>query len=203
MTHRAPRLAGLASALTVLALSTAATDPAELLQTLQDRMRQAEGDLALEAAGLGWHVVLDGPLNRIRSLHRLVTGYVKTHHRLLLPEAEHAAVPSLTLGGRTALYRRGIMAGGSLLIACAPTYASVGALAPVLLLLPGFPRPANRERQRPDRRRTAPKNRDANFYPADVYGTSNGIGDKPAAPHQPSRASGRFPHQPSRASGRF
>jgi hypothetical protein len=87
--------------------STAATDPAELLQTLQDRMRQAEGDLALDAAGLGWHVVLDGPLNRIRSLHRLVAGYVKTHRRRLLPDAEHAAVPTLTLGGRTALYRLG------------------------------------------------------------------------------------------------
>lgn len=87
--------------------STAATDPGELLARLQDQMRQAEGELALDAAEQGWMVVLDGPLNRIRSLHHLVAGYVKTHRRQLLPAAEHARVPELGLGWRTALYAAG------------------------------------------------------------------------------------------------
>jgi hypothetical protein len=88
-------------------VSTTALDPVELLQVLQDRMREAEGNLALEAAALGWNVVLDGPLNRIRSLHHLVTGYVKTHRRQILPGEDHAAVPRLPVGGRTALYTAG------------------------------------------------------------------------------------------------
>lgn len=87
--------------------STASEDPTELLARLQDRMRLAEGQLALDAAAQGWTVVLDGPLNRIRSLHHLVTGYVKTHRRQLLPAEQHAAVPSLGVGWRTALYSAG------------------------------------------------------------------------------------------------
>ncbi|MEZ5227158.1 MAG: hypothetical protein R2710_10905 [Acidimicrobiales bacterium] len=81
--------------------------PRRLLARLQDRMRLAEGLLALDAAAQGWTVVLDGPLNRIRSLHHLVTGYVKTHRRQLLPSEQHALVPSLGVGWRTALYAAG------------------------------------------------------------------------------------------------
>lgn len=87
--------------------STNADDPDQLVAHLQDRMRRAEGDLALAAAALGWTVVLDGPLNRIRTLHELVTGYVKTHRRQLLPLPDHAAVPMLELGARTRLYAVG------------------------------------------------------------------------------------------------
>lgn len=87
--------------------STTTLEPAELLAHLQDRMRAAEGALALDAAALGWHVVLDGPLNRIRSLHGLVTGYVKTHHRQILPDDAHALVPTLALGARTRIYAAG------------------------------------------------------------------------------------------------
>lgn len=83
------------------------TDPADLLVHLQERMRVAEGALALDAAASGWDVVLDGPLNRLRSIDDLVTGYVKTHMRRILPPAEHAAVPSLPVGARTALYALG------------------------------------------------------------------------------------------------
>lgn len=87
--------------------STTSEDPSELLARLQDRMRLAEGQLALDAAAQGWTVVLDGPLNRIRSLHQLVTGYVKTHRRQLLPPEQHALVPTLGVGWRTALYSAG------------------------------------------------------------------------------------------------
>lgn len=87
--------------------STAVDDHAELLAHLQDRMREAEGNLALEAAAQGWNVVLDGPLNRIRNLHALVAGYVKTHRRTLLPAADHRLVPGLQVGERTALYSLG------------------------------------------------------------------------------------------------
>ena len=87
--------------------STTVSDPAKLLARLQDRMRLAEGNLALDAAARGWTVVLDGPLNRIRSLHHLVTGYVKSHASTILPEADHRRIPSLPLGGRTRVYAAG------------------------------------------------------------------------------------------------
>lgn len=87
--------------------SITSVDPADLLAHLQDSMRRAEGDLALEAAHKGWHVVLDGPLNRIRSLDSLVTGYVKTHRRVILPATEHAAVPRMHVGERTRMYTAG------------------------------------------------------------------------------------------------
>lgn len=83
------------------------TDPDQCLARLQDRMRRAEGELALDAADAGWNVVLDGPLNRIRSLHGLVAGYVKSHHRRILPDAAHAAIPALAVGERTRMYTAG------------------------------------------------------------------------------------------------
>ncbi len=83
------------------------SDPDMCLAHLQDRMRRAEGELALDAADAGWNVVLDGPLNRIRALHGLVAGYVKSHHRRILPEAAHAAVPTLAIGERTRMYTAG------------------------------------------------------------------------------------------------
>jgi hypothetical protein len=87
--------------------STPAEDPAVVLAHLQERMRRAEGELALDAAACGWHVVLDGPLSRLRSLHELVTGYVKSHSSRVLPEDAHAAVPGLAVGTRTPVYAVG------------------------------------------------------------------------------------------------
>lgn len=87
--------------------STTVTEHVQLLAHLQERMRQTEGALALDAARLGWNVVLDGPLNRIRSLHELVTGYVKSHVQPLLGPAEHAAVPALPVGSRTRIHTAG------------------------------------------------------------------------------------------------
>jgi len=87
--------------------STTADEPDELLLHLHERMRRAEGTLALAAAEAGWHTVLDGPLNRIPGVHGLVTGYVKTHRRRLLPDDEHARVPALAVGERTRLYTNG------------------------------------------------------------------------------------------------
>jgi hypothetical protein len=87
--------------------SVTAEDPDELLAHLQERMRQAEGVLALEAADAGWNVVLDGPLNRIQGLHGFVAGYVKSHHRRILPPADHARIPDLEVGSRTRLFASG------------------------------------------------------------------------------------------------
>lgn len=87
--------------------STSADEPMKLLQELQNRMRSAEGALAVEAARMGWNVVLDGPLNFIRSLDALVAGYVKSHHRRLLPDEAHALVPALPVGARTPIYAVG------------------------------------------------------------------------------------------------
>lgn len=79
-------------------------DPAELLGHLQNRMRLAEGALALDAAAARWTVVLDGPLNRIQSPDATIAGYIKTHHRQIFPDAEHALVPALPIGARTRMY---------------------------------------------------------------------------------------------------
>lgn len=83
--------------------SITGTDPDECLAHLQERMRRAEGELALDAADAGWNVVLDGPLNRLWP-PGLVAGYVKSHQRRILPEAVHATVPALGVGDRTRLY---------------------------------------------------------------------------------------------------
>jgi len=84
---------------------TTAEQPDQLLAWLQDRMRQAEGVLALDCVDAGWNVVLDGPLNRISGLHdAFVVGYVKSHHRRILPPDDHARVPLLDVGERTPLY---------------------------------------------------------------------------------------------------
>lgn len=87
--------------------STTAEDPEELLAHLQERMRQAEGVLALDAVEAGWNVVLDGPLNRIQGLHGFVAGYVKSHHRRILPPDDHARIPDLEVGARTPIYASG------------------------------------------------------------------------------------------------
>ncbi|MDX6644382.1 MAG: hypothetical protein QOK40_109 [Miltoncostaeaceae bacterium] len=74
---------------------------------LQIRMRQAEGELAEELAAEGALVVIDGALNFVRSRDLPVVGYVKTHHRALLPPAQHARVPGLRAGERTSLFSLG------------------------------------------------------------------------------------------------
>jgi len=79
-------------------------DPADLLAHLQNRMRLAEGSLALDAAAGRWTVVLDGPLNRIQSPDATIAGYIKTHRRQIFPDAEHALVPGLAVGARTRMY---------------------------------------------------------------------------------------------------
>jgi hypothetical protein len=85
----------------------AASDPDELLAHLQNRMRQAEGVLALDASESGWNVVLDGPLNRIVSPNARVVGYIKTHQRQILSTTDHATVPRLEVGTRTRLFTLG------------------------------------------------------------------------------------------------
>lgn len=85
--------------------SVAATDPDAPLAELQRRMRQAEGLLAEQLCTEGWLTIVDGPLTYVRSADLPVVGYVKTHHRMLLPPAEHAAVPFLLrVGIRTSLF---------------------------------------------------------------------------------------------------
>ena len=90
-----------------MSASIADADPEACMAHLQDRMRLAEGELALDAAAQGWNVVLDGPLNRIRALNGNVTGYVKSHRRRLLPLDAHALVPSLKVGERTLIHTAG------------------------------------------------------------------------------------------------
>lgn len=89
--------------------ATSIADPAPdaPLRELQTRMRQAEGALAEELAASGLLVVVDGPLNFVRSRDLPVVGFVKTHYRMLLAPDEHRRVPMLAARERTSLFRLG------------------------------------------------------------------------------------------------
>jgi hypothetical protein len=70
---------------------------------LQNLMRDAERDLAEDLADETRVVVLDGPLNRVRTQGKRVVGYVKTHWRIPLDDTGRAVVASLRPGQRTSL----------------------------------------------------------------------------------------------------
>jgi hypothetical protein len=70
-------------------------------------MRQAEGYLAEELGEDGCLVIVDGPLNYVRSRDLPVVGYVKTHHRPLLDPPHHSRLTGLKPGERTSLFALG------------------------------------------------------------------------------------------------
>ena len=77
------------------------------MNELQTRMRQHEGILAEELASDGRLVIVDGPLNFVRSRDLPVVGHIKTHYRTLLEPSAHRQVPALRAGERTSLFRLG------------------------------------------------------------------------------------------------
>jgi hypothetical protein len=83
-------------------IAPGADTPAEA--RLQDLMRDAERALAEDLTGDDRLVVLDGPLNRVRTQGRRVVGYVKTHHRIPLDASGRAVVATLATGQRTSLF---------------------------------------------------------------------------------------------------
>lgn len=87
--------------------SIASTAPDAPLKELQTRMREDEGRLAEDLSEHGYLVVIDGPLNFVRSRDLPVVGYVKTHYRALLSEEHHRRIPELEAGQRTSLFRLG------------------------------------------------------------------------------------------------
>jgi hypothetical protein len=87
--------------------STASSAPDAPLKELQTRMREDEGRLAEDLSEQGYLVVIDGPLNFVRSRDLPVVGYVKTHYRALLDEEHHKRIPELEAGERTSLFRLG------------------------------------------------------------------------------------------------
>lgn len=88
-------------------VSIADQNPDAPLGELQTRMRQEEGYLAESLCDLGYAVVVDGPLNFVRSRDLPIVGYVKTHHRALLDPAHHARIPQLKASERSSLFRLG------------------------------------------------------------------------------------------------
>jgi uncharacterized protein len=77
-------------------------------QRLQRQMRAAEGRLAERLCDDGWLTVVDGPLNNVRRDRTSpIVGYVKTHHRPMLDEANWARVPRLGVGQRSSLFAIG------------------------------------------------------------------------------------------------
>lgn len=87
-------------------VSIATSHPDAPLQELQQRMREAEGQLAERLCADGVLTVIDGPLNYVRSRDLPVIGYVKTHHRALLQTVHHQKVPDLRPGQRTSLFAK-------------------------------------------------------------------------------------------------
>src|SRR5438105_12657805 len=85
--------------------SVARNEPDATLEELQERMRQAEGMLAEALCERKFLVIVDGPLNYVRSRDLPVVGYVKTHHRALLDPEHHRLIPTLKPGQRTSLFR--------------------------------------------------------------------------------------------------
>ncbi len=86
--------------------STPERDPQAAERRLQELMRLAESELAATLANDGYLVVTDGPLFPPGSNGKSsITGYVKTHHVRLLPEAEARSLPELPAGYRTTLFR--------------------------------------------------------------------------------------------------
>jgi hypothetical protein len=77
------------------------------LKELQLRMREEEGRLAEELCAGGYLVIVDGSLHFVRSRDLPVTGYIKTHHRALLPPEDHRRIPGLDAGERTSLFALG------------------------------------------------------------------------------------------------
>jgi hypothetical protein len=51
--------------------------------------------------------VVDGPLNFALRRDLDIVGYIKTHHRALLPPQKHQAVSQLQAGQRTSIFRLG------------------------------------------------------------------------------------------------
>jgi hypothetical protein len=87
--------------------SIADAAPDAPLKELQTRMREDEGRLAEELCEQGYLVVIDGPLNFVRSRDLPVVGYVKTHYRALLSQDHHKRIPDLQAGERSSLFRLG------------------------------------------------------------------------------------------------
>jgi hypothetical protein len=83
-------------------IASGADTPAEA--RLQNLMRDAERALAEDLSGDDRLVVLDGPLNRVRTQGRRVVGYVKTHHRIPLDASGRAVAATLIAGQRTSLF---------------------------------------------------------------------------------------------------
>lgn len=77
------------------------------LKALQNRMRQEEGLVAEDQAARGGLVIVDGPLNFVRSRDLPVVGYIKTHYRSLLPPEQHRRIADLSPGERTSIFSLG------------------------------------------------------------------------------------------------
>jgi hypothetical protein len=90
-----------------ISASIAASAPDAPLKDLQTRMRQEEGRLAESLCDEGYLVVIDGPLNFVRSRDLPVVGFVKTHYRALLAPEHHKRIPELSARERTSLFRLG------------------------------------------------------------------------------------------------
>jgi hypothetical protein len=77
------------------------------LKELQRRMRQEEGLVAEDQAARGRLVIVDGPLNFVRSRDLPVVGYIKTHYRALLPPEQHRRIADLSPMERTSIFSLG------------------------------------------------------------------------------------------------
>lgn len=88
-------------------VSIADTDIQAPLRALESRMTRNERKLAEELAGKHRLTIVDGTLTPVRNRPLAMVGYIKTHHRRLLSEAQHREVPDMDVGWRTSLFTLG------------------------------------------------------------------------------------------------
>jgi uncharacterized protein len=88
--------------------ATSESGPGAALRKLQDMMREADAFLARDLALDGYLVVTDGTLwFPTGSGFERIAGYVKTHHRRLLPPIEAERLLELPAGRRTTIFSTG------------------------------------------------------------------------------------------------
>lgn len=77
-------------------------DPGDLVQLLQNHMRNEEGRLAVRLAEAGHLVIADGTIKALEA--RPIVGYIKRHFRTYLPNEESNVIRQLSAGERTPLF---------------------------------------------------------------------------------------------------
>jgi hypothetical protein len=100
-----PEMPPLGLGITFESAAVADDDPAALVRSFHDSMRRTEANRAEILAQGGYFVVADGPLYEYTATDKM--GYVKSHRRSYLPDAESRTIAVLGRGQRTPIFAIG------------------------------------------------------------------------------------------------